>query len=305
MSLTEISRPVFAIGVPRSGTSIFFDAFTRHRDLAFLTRYDERLPGVPWVDLICRLFDNRLFGARGVKDQYRERSFLNKLLPKAAECYRIWNDAAGLDFGRSYLLGRSAEPAARRRLRRAMGLRRAIQGKERFATKMTGPGRITYLRSVFPDACFIHLIRDGRAVVHSLMRVDWWERGGGRQRPWWEGGLGEEELELWRAHDGDPGVLAAIQWRKIIDTTRREAEELAVDRYVEVRYEEFVEAPHDVLSRLYGLTGLADSPRAHAWLGEHRLDPAMNRKYQRDWSPETVATVTRALEPTLSELGYR
>ena len=62
-------------------------------------------------------------------------------------------------------------------------------GKARFAAKLTGPARISYVSSIFPEARFVHVVRDGRAVVQSLMKVEFWGARDRMTRPAWENGL--------------------------------------------------------------------------------------------------------------------
>src|SRR6202035_2477728 len=44
--------------------------------------------------------------------------------------------------------------------------------------------RIPQLLAAFPDARFVSIVRDGRAVAYSLSRVDWWDD----DIVWWYGG---------------------------------------------------------------------------------------------------------------------
>jgi len=46
--------------------------------------------------------------------------------------------------------------------------------RNRLLTKITGRPRIGFLRESFSDAKFIHIRRDGRAVINSMINVDWW-----------------------------------------------------------------------------------------------------------------------------------
>lgn len=78
------------------------------------------------------------------------------------------------------------------------------------------------ISEVFPDAAFVHLIRDGRDVVRSLARQEWGP-----------GGIRE----------------AAEQWRDAITSAR--ATSAGLERYVEVRYEDLMEDPRTRVADLF------------------------------------------------------
>jgi hypothetical protein len=46
--------------------------------------------------------------------------------------------------------------------------------RNRLVVKITGWPRIGFLKEIFPDAKFIHILRDGRAVANSYINVPFW-----------------------------------------------------------------------------------------------------------------------------------
>jgi hypothetical protein len=72
------------------------------------------------------------------------------------------------------LLASDAMPWVARRFRSFFSDRALVQGKPLFLHKFTGWPRTGFIRAVFPDARFIHIVRDGRAVVASEIRTSWW-----------------------------------------------------------------------------------------------------------------------------------
>ncbi|GAA2250855.1 sulfotransferase [Actinomadura luteofluorescens] len=100
--------------------------------------------------------------------------------------------------------------------------------------------RVPMLRRMFPDAQFVHLVRDGRDAVSSLTRMPWF--------------------------DGDIHA-AALTWREAIDMGARLQTRLGPDTFYEFRYEDLVAEPEDALTRLC------------AFLGE-KYDPGMTGAYR-------------------------
>ena len=83
------------------------------------------------------------------------------------------------------------------------------------------------IRADFPDAQFIHIIRDARDVALSLDKRAW-----SRPLPW----------------DKKKSLLAAgLYWEWIIRKARKIAPMLT-PRYIEIRYEELVERPRETLT---------------------------------------------------------
>lgn len=91
-------------------------------------------------------------------------------------------------------------------------------------------GRITAL---FPQARFVHLVRDPRDVVAGLLEMDWWENNSARKT-----------AKHWRN-----AIRAAVDHR-LRDP----------DRHLTVRYEDLVERPEPVLRDICGFLGVSFHP---------------------------------------------
>lgn len=293
----EIDRPVFVIGTGRCGSTIVFEALTLHEHLGWLSNYNERFPTLEIASLAPRVYSLPLDLPRGEKPQFRQgRTPLNKLLPKPSECYPKWQVMCGRKFRYHYLLGVEATPQERRRTRRAVAWLQTLQAKPRFAAKITGPARIGYLRSIFPDARFLHVIRDGRAVVNSWLNVGFWKEGGGYHTPRWQGGLPEGWEEEWARYDRHPAALAALQYRAIIERSRQERSELLEeDQYLEIAYESFVANPIETTGTVLGFMDLPPSPRVDAYVGHPGRYRSMNTKYLEAFSKDELAMLDAIL----------
>ncbi len=181
--------------------------------------------------------------------------------------------------------------------------RRIRRGERLFNKHPRNSVRIEFLRTVFPDAAFIHVIRDGRAVVQSLLEMV--EREPERKRmpmgafckpPNWRDYLRD-----------DPVEQAALQWREIVRYVldRRDALEDGDARrryYFEYRYEDLCLDTRGVLGEVFSFAGLRKDPHVLARLPE-RL-PSRNFKWQQALSPAQIETVVSIQRPLLLQLGY-
>lgn len=154
---------------------------------------------------------------------------------------------------------------------------------------------IPLLASLFPDARFVHLIRDGRDVALSYL-----------DRP-------RYPRTIWQA---------AWRWRNAVATGRRSGRELGEGRYTEVRYEALVRNPRSVLDALCSFLDLRFddrmlkySERAHERLeAAPEMEPYQVRSMRppqeglRDWRRRMSRRDRWAFEMVagdlLSELGY-
>lgn len=169
----------------------------------------------------------------------------------------------------------------------------ARQGKSRYGDKTPRYVlKIGSLAELFPEARFIHIIRDGRDVALSLLDI-----GGGRVED------------------------AALYWRRHVVRGRTAGTRLGPDRYREVRYEDLVADPESRLRSLCEfldlrfedsmlryferasdlLPGMGD-PRLHQRL---RLPPTSGlRDWQRQMSADDSALFDVLAGDLLTELGY-
>jgi hypothetical protein len=302
----RLREPVFFGGMPRSGTTLLFGVFAAHPALAWLSQHFRRAPRWPVVATASRLAD--LSMAFRKSPQYSmERGPLREIARFGpSEAYEAWEAVAGYRFPRSFLLGVQATDGERRATRDLAEAVVRYQGKQRFATKITGPARLGYLSSIFPDARFVHVIRDGRSTVESLMRVEFWRDTYRMTSPAWSGGLSEHDLARWRGeYGGSPLVLAAIEWEAVVRLARAEAAaEGLEDRYLEVRFEDFLTDPHRVLSELADFCHLPDDPVPHEFLERRVPLRSGTPRWRKAFAAEEVAVLEEIFGDTLKELGY-
>jgi hypothetical protein len=166
------------------------------------------------------------------------------------------------------------------------------------------PGNVFVLAPVgraYPRASFVHVVRDGRDVVCSLL-----DRGWLRSKRSGHDGVGqplgavarfwvepERREEFSEASDTR---RAAWAWRRHIEAVR--ASEVAVH---EVRYERLHRDSGDVAEELASYLGAAAGPLSHALERAH--DKSVGR-WRRDLSEQQLADVVAECGALLAELGY-
>jgi hypothetical protein len=137
---------------------------------------------------------------------------------------------------------------------------------------------------VYPDGRFIHMIRDGRDVVRSLIRQDWGPADAG---------------------------LAAREWKNAVEAARKSGSALA--NYHEVRYEELLERRDSAIPKLFSAVGLdagdADIAQALsesvARFNVDRSDPRVAaNKWEKGLDPGTLEVVLDEAGDLLADLGY-
>jgi len=167
-----------------------------------------------------------------------------------------------------------------------------VHGKSRYGDKT--PIHVIHIKTLaqlFPEARFVHVIRDGRDASLSYMDLTF-----------------------------GPATLAeaAIYWRRFVRRGRRAGAALGPQRYLEVRYEDLVADPEPVAFNLSNFCGLRFDPamltyfeRADRIVGSTshyrnvHLPPTRGlRDWRNEMSRRDLAVFEALAGDLLSELGY-
>lgn len=295
----RVRRPIFLIGPSRSGSTILMEAFAMHEDLAWFSNYNNRFPAWAWTSLVHRVYDLPGFTrmGRGEKRQFKQgRGLTAKFLPKPGECFRKWNYLWGKDFDAKWRFFADATPQQADRIRRGVHQAQKWQGKPRFVEKLTGPGRVQFLHSVFPDATFVHLDRESYPLVLSGAKYYYdTRRPDQRRNPPWMAGIISHYEDFWKKYDYDIMAGSAYMLRLGREMWEREKVLLAPDRRVEVRYEELMADPVPAMRNLMAACGLPPSQRVDGYVGKPGRYRNMNFKAEDKLSPQQRAVIDEVL----------
>jgi omega-hydroxy-beta-dihydromenaquinone-9 sulfotransferase len=290
--------------MPRSGTSLIYASFASHPDLAWFSQYQDRFPWFPGVAVLGRLPGLGSGLRKGVPRRGERKGLMERLRVAPAEAYAVWERCCGERFIYDYLLGEVPDAGERACMLATVRRTARLQGKPRFTAKVTGPARIQYLTTAFEGARFIHVIRDPRGVVDSLLRVPFWRDTHRLTRPAWSGGLSAAEVQAWSDSQSSPVALAAVQWGAVLRHAREEAAQFAADRYLEIRYEDFVAEPHAALTRMFEFSHLTDAPEAHGFIEDRVAVRDLGAGWRKRLTSDDVASIQHLLAEPMTELGY-
>ncbi|MFT4153264.1 sulfotransferase [Parafilimonas sp.] len=281
-----LDRPIIIIGSGRSGTTIMSEIIFQHEDLAWHSNWQELIIFTPLINLLRPLMNNRLWRFRkfhkyiGVNKNTRQkhRSKIDLVLFNPIERYRFWEYITGkrIDFSRSFLMNEKATPAEVKRIRSFLNKQVKYQGKKRLIMKFTGPARLEYLTSVFPDAIVVNVVREPVATVRSWLEVGFWQRMG-IDKLWWRGAYTPEEIAFAETIKNKPALLTALQYKKLMETAQQEIDKLGLKVY-ECRYEDFVKAPQAFIHKMMDFMQLPPSKHINAYLENMIVDNRNERQ---------------------------
>ena len=174
--------------------------------------------------------------------------------------------------------------------------------RNRLMFKATGWPRIGYLREIFPDARFLHVLRDGRAVVNSMINVGWWLGYQGPQN-WRWGELSAEHRDEWERHQRSYVALAAIQWKIAMEAVEQGRKYLDDDQFFELRYETLLSDPVNTMRKVLEFTGLPWCDSFQRAVESYGLRN-MNVRWTSELTQDQQQTVQDVLAPALRRLQY-
>jgi len=283
--------PLFIISSGRAGSTIFHRILCEHPRVAWITALADRFPSRPaWQQAWMKAVDLPGIGPA-----------LARVYP--GECYDFWEHLApGFRRPCRDLRADDVSERTRRRIRAALA---AIptERRPRLSLKITGWPRLAYLAEVFPEAKFIHVVRDGRAVANSFLAVPWWLGWHGPQN-WRWGELPPEHEEEWESHDRSFVALAGIQWKLYLEAYEVAAATVGPDRLHEVRYEDLCARPEETFVAALSFAGLPREARFEAAVKRFPLESA-DEKWRRDLTDAQRAILEAVLAPALGRWGYR
>ena len=185
------------------------------------------------------------------------------------------------------------------RIRGAFGLYQRIKGKPCFVNKNPRSSvRIGFIQKIFPEAYFIHIVRDGRAVVNSIMNIIKRQShrqsiplGGFCKPRHWKNLLDLSDLER-----------HARQWVGIINEIETSKNLVPKDQWIEVKYEEFCLDPCKYLADIYKQLGLSvDDKILHIIKG---MAKSQNHKWRGKFSRQELAYMDVIMSHWLRHYGY-
>jgi hypothetical protein len=251
--------PVFVMGAKHSGTTILYRMLAFHPDATWFSQFSlrggelEHRRSLPLASSLDRPL-RRLLPHQWTKDQ----SWLRRVAaPRPGEAATVWTS----------LLGGGPD-----QLREVLTDFAASHGKQHLLTKWPAFHRhIELLHRAFPQATFVHIVRDGRAVALSL-----------------------------RANSTFDAVdVAADYWAGSVGDAKRAAERVDL---LEVRYEDLCTDVHGTLIRVLDQVGL-DTDRFTFDRCPATLR-CTNDRWFRAGTPHDLETVTSRLAHLLTDYGY-
>ncbi len=289
-----LKKPIIIFGTGRSGTTIISDIIFQHEDLAWHSNYQELFPKFAFVNYFRRLFDNKWWRKIGMNTQ-NNKSLINYVCFRPIERYNFWEAVTGpnIDFSRDFLLNKTATPDEKKYMRGFFAKMVQYQKRKRLAFKITGPARMEYLMSVFPDAIFVNVVREPVSTVRSWLEVQWSDQI--TDQLWWTGAYSEKELEQAKTLSSDPALFAAFQYRKIMQTTDAEIAKLHPHLY-EARYEDFVANPTEFIAKMMNALELSPSKLVDDYMDKISIKNRNNREAKSEKTQLTEETRRKIVE---------
>lgn len=149
--------------------------------------------------------------------------------------------------------------------------------------------RIPFLRCIFPDAKFIHIIRNPYEVYPSTMYL--WEK----LLPWWS-------LQAYRDIDISRHVFDS--YSLLMSRFRNDSHTLPLGSLAEVRYEDLEARPLETLAQVYERLGIAGYTAARPSIEDYLSQHSQYEKNRFALSDSLVSEIYSHWHSAIDDWGY-
>lgn len=274
---TDETGPVFIVGTGRCGSTIVDSVLSMHPAFSWMPSWVDsfRLPEIAVV--------NRLWAIPGT-DAYRLRRFF----PTPVEPYETFKrcDPTFLTEEPSdevYASAKSTIAPLISRICRA-------HGNPRYLAKLVGrPVKIELFARLFPDAHFVHVTRELKPTLSSLLKVDFYTDWGGDLATWpWEE-IPAAYLEFYDRCGRSNVIGAAIGLYLNRHAVDAQLSAIDPERVVYAAYAHFVEDPIAVTRHIASRIQLDFPDRFADRIRARQIHAGADEKWKSHFSREVVA----------------
>jgi hypothetical protein len=187
----------------------------------------------------------------------------------------------------------SLPPAERERwratLRRFLAMLAVADPRRPVLKSPPHTARVGVLAEMYPEARFLHVVRDPFVVFASSMRL-------------WRSLHEVQSLQVETGRSLEPYVFAAFE--EMYAAFERDRPKLSPGRLHELRYEDLVADPVGRLAEAYERLGIGDFDRVRPCLEEQARSMKRYRTNTYAHDPRIVAEISRRWRPFLDRYGY-
>jgi hypothetical protein len=295
--MADHNPPIFIVGAGRSGSTAFHHAFARHPHVSWVSKILDVMPkGEKLNAAVLQGLDNPLLG------KALSRGLIEPGHLKPSEAYAYWERIApGFSEPFRDLLADDLTEKTRSNLIAAVE-RLTVPGRPTPLIKITGWPRMGYLHKAFPDAKFIHVVRDGRAVVNSILQVDFWD--GWRGTKGWRGlEMTPEQKQRWEDSGQSFVTLGAMELSDMLDAMVAATPLVPNELFHELRYEDLCDDPIGSFKTVAQFCDLDFDPGFAQTIEDFGFRNT-NDKWRRDLTELQQRQLEHELVPHLNRWGY-
>lgn len=286
----------FIIGTGRCGSTLLHEMLCRHPDVGFMSNLDDRFGAVPGMGSR----NGKVY--RRLPPRFTEKGRI-RFAP--SEGYRAMSREVSPIMAMSSrdLVAADATPWLTDRVREFFGRYAAHQPDGVLLHKLTGWPRAGFLQEIYPDARFVHVVRDGRAVANSWLQMPWWEGYAGPAK-WHWGEIPAAYRRSWDESDRSFVVLAGIAWMMLIDAWETARALLPADSWIDIRYEDLIADPLGATGKVLDFLNVPYDERFTRQLDRYSFDPTRASAYRDELGEANVAHIEVVAGAHLARYGY-
>jgi len=295
----EITKPIFIVGVPRSGTTLLYRLLGQHPSVAWFSK--NTVKKFLSDDFLHAIYlRRRVFGLRNIPypvNAFDSRFFSTLKTP--GEFGYLWRNVFKGDWN-----PKISEKNLKVLKKTIVDILNEKQ-KKRFLSKYPKNSIwIPIINKCFPNSKFVHIIRDGRSVVNSMLRRS-------KEKPSEYFGIPLKSSEKKEMNQIEKH---ATQWIQVIKAIKNSFENLNNDQFIEIKYEDLVLFPKENLDKITKFCELEKYDYVFA-KDDHIFNK--NNKDKSNWeflaliniqnknkTHENDLQIKKYLTPMLKELNY-